>query len=213
MDGKNRTFHPIIQFTIFACKNFVLAKKTRVMAAAPQSGKPAPAAIKTTDGGKKAPWPITTRYALFLGILSFCVYANTLQNDYALDDWPIVQYNQIVNKGLSGIPEILVTPYWYGNLKNLAEIDEYRPLSLVSFAIEYQLFPGNPLPAHLINVLLFAFCVVLLFKALNHLLSEKSPTMAFITALLFSLHPIHTEVVANIKSRDELLCFLFNPSC
>ena len=52
-------------------------------------------------------------------------------------------------------------------------------------------------------------CVVFLFLFIHELLSKNNVALSFIAALLFALHPIHTEVVANIKSCDELLCFLF----
>ncbi len=52
-------------------------------------------------------------------------------------------------------------------------------------------------------------CVVSLFLFLEKLFDEQKRVVALIAALLFALHPIHTEVVANIKSCDELLCFLF----
>jgi protein O-mannosyl-transferase len=55
--------------------------------------------------------------------------------------------------------------------------------------------------------------VILLFIFLDKLFYEKKTAVAFIAALLFALHPIHTEVVANIKSRDELLCFFFAFLC
>ena len=151
------------------------------------------------------------KYALFLGIIAFCIYANTLQNGYVYDDADAIKNNVLVRKGVSAIPEILSTPYHEGVDKGMVSNvnDLYRPLSLVMFAAEYQLFRDNPMPGHLINVLLYAGCVVLFFLFLFHLFQKKRPALAFIGALLFSLHPIHTEIVANIKSRDELLCFFF----
>jgi hypothetical protein len=62
-------------------------------------------------------------------------------------------------------------------------------------------------------VLLFAGCVILLFLFLDQLFDQKRTSAVFIASLLFALHPIHTEVVANIKSRDELLCFFFAFLC
>jgi len=149
--------------------------------------------------------------ALLLGIIAFVAYANTLPNGYALDDSTSIQQNAQVKKGISAIPDILATPYHHGNfmIKDGApQNDLYRPLSLVLFAIEYQLFPDSPLVGHLGNVLLFAGCVMLLFLFLYHLFRQQL-ALAFTAALLFALHPLHTEVVANIKSCDELLCFLF----
>ena len=167
-------------------------------------------AVNNQKTGTK--WP-PLRLAILLGIIAFCLYANTLNNDYALDDLATIQKNALVRKGISAIPEILSTPYHYGNFRiapNGKAIDDlYRPLSLVMFAVEFQLFGENPMPGHLVNIILYAACVMLLFLFLHRLFREKKPALAFICTLLFTLHPIHTEVVANIKSRDELLCFFF----
>ncbi len=144
---------------------------------------------------------------LILAIVAFCTYANTFNNSYVLDDLMVVPENGIVQKGFSGIPTLLTTPYMkgYSNMPN----DNYRPLSLITLAIETQIFDVNPHNNHVVNVLLFACCVVALFMFLYHFFDKKKVGVAFATALLFAVHPIHTEVVANVKSRDELLCFLF----
>ncbi len=151
--------------------------------------------------------PQSAKLALLLGILSLLLYANTLKNGFVLDDFHVIIENTIVTKGVSAIPEILATPYRRGYL--ITGSDLYRPLSLVMFATEYQLFGKSPAPYHSINILLFAGCVILLFFFLDDLFEHKKTEVAFIASLLFALHPIHTEVVANIKSRDELLCFFF----
>lgn len=84
----------------------------------------------------------------------------------------------------------------------------YRPLSITSFAIEQQFAGFNPRPKHWVNIILYSFLVILIFYfALNDL--KLSLAVAFITTFLFALHPIHTEVVANIKSRDEILSLIF----
>ena len=150
---------------------------------------------------------LNQKLALLLGIIAFLVYANTLQNGFAYDDLSAITKNTIVAKGISGIPEILSTPYRHGYW--IVPNDTYRPLSLVLFATEYQFFGKNPAPGHFVNILLYAVCVILLFSFFNALLEQKKTSVAFVAALLFALHPIHTEVVANIKSCDELLCFLF----
>ena len=149
----------------------------------------------------------TSKLALLLGLLSFAVYANTLKNGYALDDFNTIKENTIVTRGISAIPEIFATPYrrgWFVSTNDL-----YRPVSLAMFATEYQLFDKSPVAGHFFNILFFAGCVILLFLFLDGLFESKKPAVAFITALLFALHPIHTEAVANIKSRDEIMCFFF----
>lgn len=161
----------------------------------------------TRPGGTEQRIYTPAKLALFLFILSFIAYANTLKNGYALDDFSAIEKNTIVTKGIAAIPELLATPYHQGY--NPSANDLYRPLSLVMFAAEYQLFGPTPAVGHFINLLLFCGCVALLFLFLNTLFKGQKVAIAFIATLLFALHPIHTEVVANIKSRDELLCFFF----
>jgi protein O-mannosyl-transferase len=151
---------------------------------------------------------------LILAIVAMGIYANTLTNGYVLDDMAVITHNTYVQKGLAGIPEILTTPSLSGfserPVYDTAAINDiYRPISLSMFAAEHQFFGNTPVAGHLFNVLLFAGCVVLLFLFFAELLSTKQFAPAFLAALLFAVHPIHTEVVANIKSRDELLCFFF----
>jgi protein O-mannosyl-transferase len=170
-----------------------------------------PAQVKNTTQKKgtdaKKGMSTTVKLAFLLGIVSFLVYANTLKNQYALDDFNVIKENTIVTKGASAIGEIFSTPYRRGWF--ITSNDLYRPLSLVMFAVEYQLSDGKPALGHFMNVILFAGCVIFLFLFSDSLFEKKKPVVAFITALLFALHPIHTEVVANIKSRDEILCFFF----
>jgi protein O-mannosyl-transferase len=181
---------------------------------APQASRPPQAANKPAlrvPTGPTAPntkkLNTLTLLSVVLGVLAFLLYANTLGLDYALDDFTVIKNNSIVTKGISAIPEILTTPYRRGWF--ITNNDLYRPLSLVMFAIEWQLGNGLPRAGHFMNVLVFAGCVVLLFRFLNSFFGGKKIVVALIAALLFAVHPIHTEVVANIKSRDELLCFFF----
>lgn len=147
------------------------------------------------------------KLAALLGLVSILIYANTLTNGFVLDDFSVLTKNSIVTRGISAIPEILSTPYRRGFI--ISTNDLYRPLSLIMFAAELQFFNGLPIPGHFINIILFAGCVILLFFFLEALFEKKKTSVAFIASMLFALHPIHTEVVANIKSRDELLCFFF----
>lgn len=143
----------------------------------------------------------------FLFSIAFILYINTLHHGYALDDYNVIRDNSIVTKGISAIGEIFATPYRKGYF--ITTNDLYRPLSLAMFATEYELSDHGTTLSHFMNIFLFSISVVLLFTALHRLMEGKKMGVAFIAALLFAIHPIHTEVVANIKSRDEILCFLF----
>lgn len=173
----------------------------------PHAAAPQP---KVTAAPKAARSPLLSlklKLSLLLAAITFVVYINTLQNGYVLDDNMVLAKNTIVNQGFDGIGELLQTPRLkgFGYLKN----ENYRPLSLVMFAIEVGMFGLNPAAGHFFNILYFAICVVLLFLFLDKLFQRKRTVVAFIAALLFAVHPIHTEVVANIKSLDEIFCFLF----
>lgn len=135
---------------------------------------------------------------------------NTLYNDYALDDYVVLTENAYVKQGFKGIPELLSKDLMSGvPRKNDLSQPRYRPVSLVVFAIEYQFFGENPAVSHLINVLLYALLIVVLFRLLDTwLFRNRQAGLAFLTCLLFAVHPVHAEVIANVKSRDELLTFL-----
>lgn len=145
--------------------------------------------------------------AIIVAAFAFLTYANTLNHEYALDDFPVIYGNSLTMQGVKSIPTMLKTAYWYG-LDGKNDF-LYRPLSLVTYAIEWELSPKNPQLGHLTNVLMYTWIGFLLFFLLSRLLKDYNLLIPFIASLLFIVHPLHTEVVANIKSRDELLCFLF----
>ncbi len=173
----------------------------------PATGKANINTTKSQTAGKGKKFALSTRLSFLLAVISFLIYANTLQNGYVLDDAAAITKNNLVTSGISAIPEILSTPYHLGYSTNPDNL--YRPLSLAMFATEYQIFGSAPAEGHFINIVAFVICVVLLFLFLDQLFDKKRTIIVFIAALLFAIHPIHTEVVANIKSRVELLCFLF----
>lgn len=147
------------------------------------------------------------KWELILFLFPFLLYVNTLFNGYVLDDFGVLKDNQIVRQGVKGVPVIMSTPYRYG--VNRFTDNLYRPLSLVMFAVEWQIAPGNPAVNHFVNVLFYSFSCLLLFVLLKKLFSSYPPMLPIITCLLFAAHPIHTEVVANIKSRDEIMSVFF----
>ena len=135
------------------------------------------------------------------------LYSNTIKHSYVLDDNSVLAKNSIVTQGLHGIPLIINSSYRSGS--NYLTDDLYRPLSQVMFAIEWQISPNNPFLNHFINVLFYAISCLLLFLVLRKYLNNLHIIIPFVITLLYTAHPIHTEVVANIKSRDEIMSFFF----
>ncbi len=150
---------------------------------------------------------LSATMAIICAALGFFLYVNTLGHNYTVDDDTVMQKNKIVTKGLSAVPEIFTTAYREGFWDRKEGM--YRPLSLTMFAFEWQVAPGNPFTGHLVNILIYALTGCILFLTLRMMLSSYKLLVPFLATLLFMAHPVHTEVVANIKSRDELLNFLF----
>ncbi|MDP8298650.1 MAG: glycosyltransferase family 39 protein, partial [Candidatus Tantalella remota] len=86
-------------------------------------------------------------------------------------------------------------------------VASYCPLVMLSYAAEYSIFGPNPFVYHLTNYLL-NICITLLVFVFIYMLS-RNHKVAFITALIFGVHPVHVESVAWIAERKDLLCALF----
>ena len=144
---------------------------------------------------------------IMLVAFAFLINAATIRYDYTLDDPYFTTDNPYVKEGLSGIPTFFTHAAYYGVFKN--HDASYRPLMLTSFAVEKQLFGFNPQISHFINLVLFCIAIAFLFRLFRKIFNDYSPYIPFFIVLLYELHPIHTEVVASVKSRDELLALLF----
>jgi tetratricopeptide (TPR) repeat protein len=148
-------------------------------------------------------WVVYTQKSWFWLGLAFLLYMNTLNHGYVIDDQIAITRNSLTQQGISGIGQIFSHSYLYGY--DGREDESYRPLTLTTFAIEKSFFDASPKASHFIQILLYGVLLVVLFKWLSELAGEDSRSLVAVTCLLFAVHPIHTEVVANVKSRDELL--------
>ena len=164
-------------------------------------------------------WPINTKlHKWIIFVLAFLLYGNTLTHEYTQDDAIVIYDNMFTTEGFSGIPGILKYDTFYGFFKvegkdKLVAGGRYRPLTLVMFAVEYAIFGDNPLIGHLGNILLYGFLGIILYLLLLKLFRARGDLpsaafIAFLTTLFFMVHPVHTEVVANIKGRDEIMTLL-----
>jgi protein O-mannosyl-transferase len=164
----------------------------------------------------------TRLQALVLAAFALVLYVQTLGYGYVWDDKAIISQNTFVKQGVAGLPAIFTHGIFDGSAAG-AEAEQrlsggrYRPLSQAMFAVEWQLFGGKPAPMHALNVLLNCAVVVMLFfvlQRIRELIPSPSPLqhplLPFVAVALFAAHPAHTEAVANIKGRDEILCVLFS---
>jgi tetratricopeptide (TPR) repeat protein len=160
---------------------------------------------------------------LIIAILCILAYANTLSHDYALDDQMVIYDNKFVTAGTDSLGKILTSDAFEGFFgergSKLISGGRYRPLSFITFALEWEFFGRNPMISHLINIILYAILCMAIYLFLIWLFPKDKKenessfsfiiSFPFIASVLYALHPIHTEVVANIKGRDEILSFLF----
>lgn len=141
--------------------------------------------------------------AIGTGLIAFIVYANSIGNGFAYDDVSIIEENARVHS-LSRLPEAVSTPYWPGSVGR--EFGLWRPITIATFALDWAIWGGNPAGFHTVNVLLHAAASVLVLLLLLELVP---PIPAAAGALVFAVHPVHVEAVANVVGRAELLMTIF----
>lgn len=191
---------------------------------------------------------------IILALIGFIFYINTVYNEFALDDGIVIHKNEYVMEGLGGIDSIMSRDAYHSFYKQMnakAQLagGRYRPLSIVSFAIEQEFIgsykdgklppsncwdknangKGDPeedinkdelyndndcltegcMLRHFNNVLFYVLSVLLIYMLFKNHMFPQYPDLAFLSAFLFCIHPIHTEVIANMKSRDEIFSIIF----
>jgi tetratricopeptide (TPR) repeat protein len=141
-----------------------------------------------------------------LGLFAFLPYLNTLWNDFVYDDVTQVTANPYI-VGFHHLREILTTPVW-SFLGAYGAHNYYRPVMTLGYLLCYQVFGMRPWGFHLANVALHSAVTLLLFGLTLSLCRDRC--IAFCTAALFAIHPVHTESVAWIGAITDIeLTILF----
>lgn len=146
---------------------------------------------------------------VILALVAFAVYANSLSYEFVFDDDSVVQGDESLTK-LSNIPK-----YFTGEQGFHKVIGRYyRPVVSASYNIDYALWGLKPFGFHLTNVLIHVINTLLFFRLLLLMFtgsrSKFKVYSIFIGAVLFAVHPIHTEAVAWVSGRtDSLSCTFF----
>lgn len=135
--------------------------------------------------------------------LSFLIYGNGISGEFVFDDVTVIQ-NRGDLKNPDNFWNLFVSPYH----QNMPKTGLFRPLTMVSYALNHHIFGSSPVSFHITNVIIHALNSFLVFWLVNYLF--KSKQVAFLSFLLFLLHPIHTEAVTSIVGRAELWAFLWS---
>ncbi len=129
-------------------------------------------------------------------------YLGALWNRFALDDNPVVHFNTLV-LGLSGVWRAFLSPYWPPELGG----GMYRPLTLATYALDWRV--GWTAWFHAVNVLWHAGASVAVALLARRWAGERGGGVALAAGLIFAVHPVHVEAVANLVGRAELMAAAF----
>ncbi len=138
---------------------------------------------------------------LIITFLTFFIYVNSLNNQF-LNDWDdgtYITFNKDIQPGQG---ESLIK-----NAFTKFSNGHYHPLTTISYGIEYKLFGLEAKPFHVFNLLFHISAALLVFAFIKLLVNDIF--VAFITSLLFAVHPMHVETVAWISDRKDLLCTMY----
>jgi len=137
--------------------------------------------------------------AAFL-LVSLLLYGTTLANGFVHDDKPIVADNQLL-RDPGNLSRIFGSGYWTTHESSVPEL--YRPLTILSLALNRLVLGERPIGFHLVNILLHGLVAWLLFRLALELGASRA--LAWTAGLLFAVHPVHVEAVAPAVGRSELL--------
>lgn len=150
-------------------------------------------------GWWRSPWIVAAATLL--------TFADSGPNGFAYDDLGVILDNPRI-RTLANLPQIFLTDYWYETGETTVVADPnrdrlYRPLTLASYALNYAVGGVAPVGYHVVNIGLHVIAAMLCWWFVRRLVDDAD--IATIASLLFSLHPLRSEAVANVVGRAEIL--------
>ncbi len=138
-----------------------------------------------------------------IAVLGFSVYFNSLPGDFVWDDHHFI-VNNVYLRDWAHLPRIFTRDVGSasGEIYNY-----YRPLAIFTYLLDYTAWKLNPIGYHLSSVVYHLLVAASVFWLIRILFSDR--LLAFLTGLLFALHPIQTETVAYLSGRPDSLVALF----
>jgi protein O-mannosyl-transferase len=135
---------------------------------------------------------------LVVAASAIAVYLGALSNGFALDDVPIIATNPLVHRW-SALWQVFAQPYWPPSTGAAM----YRPLALASYALDWHV--GRVAWLHGVNLLWHAGVSVAVAVMVRRWCNSRA---ALVAGILFAVHPVHVEAVANIVGRAEMMAAL-----
>ncbi|XP_073177363.1 protein O-mannosyl-transferase TMTC1 isoform X2 [Lepidochelys kempii] len=144
---------------------------------------------------------------LLAGLCALC-YGSSLRGEFVHDDvWAIVNNPDV--RAAAPWAGVFANDFWGKGMAENTSHKSYRPLCVLTFKLNILLAGMNPFYFHAVNVTLHCLVTLVLMYTCDKAVFKDS-RLAFVTALFFAVHPIHSEAVTGIVGRaDVLACLLF----
>ncbi|XP_022064744.1 protein O-mannosyl-transferase TMTC3 [Acanthochromis polyacanthus] len=141
---------------------------------------------------------------LLTGLVVGC-YWNSLSCGFVFDDVSAILDNKDLRPS-TPVRNLFLNDFWGTPMAEERSHKSYRPLTVLTFRLNYLFSELSAASYHLLNVVLHAVVCVLFLRVCRSFLDKTSSLVA---ALLFAVHPIHTEAVTGVVGRAELLSSIF----
>ncbi|XP_068185661.1 protein O-mannosyl-transferase TMTC4 isoform X2 [Antennarius striatus] len=155
-----------------------------------------------------------------VALLALLCFINSYDGEFVFDDSEAIVNNKDL-KPTTPLSNIWSNDFWGSNLSSNSSHKSYRPLTVLTFRLNYLLAGGlHPIGFHVLNIILHAVISALMIEVFAILIGgldydetgrilNHAPKTSLLAALFFAAHPIHTESVAGVVGRADLLCALF----
>lgn len=143
-------------------------------------------------------------HPLLLAVLVIACFNNTLKCGLVFDDLAAIRDNRDVRPH-TPLFNMFLNDFWGTSLSKEQSHKSYRPLTVLTFRMNYAVHGLDPFGYHIVNVILHAAVTILFYRLCLHFLPNVSSMVA---SALFAVHPIHTEAVTSVVGRAELLSAL-----
>ncbi|XP_077584133.1 protein O-mannosyl-transferase TMTC4 [Stigmatopora nigra] len=155
-----------------------------------------------------------------VGLVALLCFINSYDGEFVFDDSEAIINNKDL-KPTTPWTNIWSNDFWGSNLSSNSSHKSYRPLTVLTFRLNYMLAGGlHPVGFHVLNITLHAVISALMIDVFALLFGglaydkgarivNRAPKTSLLAALFFAAHPVHTESVAGVVGRADLLCALF----
>ncbi|KAM9483968.1 protein O-mannosyl-transferase TMTC4 isoform 2-T2 [Salvelinus alpinus] len=155
-----------------------------------------------------------------VALVALLCFINSYDGDFVFDDSEAIVNNKDLIPS-TPLNNIWRNDFWGSKLSSNNSHKSYRPLTVLTFRLNYLMAGGlHPVGFHVLNIGLHSLISALMIDMFSVLIGglaydgngnrlNHAPKASLLAGLLFAAHPVHTESVAGIVGRADLLCALF----